>query len=91
MDEPSSGLDASSEMLVFEALARLMEGKTSIIIAHRLSTIRKADVIFVVNDGRIVEHGNHGELLAAGGLYSELYEIQFKQQEEESGALSLES
>ena len=91
MDEPTSGLDASSEMLVFEALGRLMEAKTSIIIAHRLSTIRKADVIFVVNDGRIIERGNHDELLAMGGLYSELYEIQFRKQEEESGVLSLES
>jgi ATP-binding cassette subfamily B protein len=91
MDEPTSGLDASSEMLVFEALGRLMEGKTSIIIAHRLSTIRKADIIFVVSDGRIVERGAHDQLLAAGGLYSELYEIQFRKQEEESGVLSVES
>jgi subfamily B ATP-binding cassette protein MsbA len=59
MDEPSSGLDAASEKLVFEALDRLMEGKTSIVIAHRLSTIRKADVIFVVDAGTIVEHGKH--------------------------------
>ena len=57
LDEPSSGLDAASEKLVFEALDRLMEGKTSIVIAHRLSTIRRADVIFVVNDGSIVERG----------------------------------
>ena len=55
MDEPSSGLDAASEKMVFEALDRLMEGRTSIVIAHRLSTIRKADVIFVVKDGTIVE------------------------------------
>ncbi len=77
LDEPSSGLDAESEKLVFEALDRLMKGKTSIVIAHRLSTIRSADVIFVVQDGRLVETGKHEELAAAGGLYSELYEIQF--------------
>jgi subfamily B ATP-binding cassette protein MsbA len=75
LDEPSSGLDAASEKLVFEALDRLMEGKTSIVIAHRLSTIRRADVIFVVNDGSIVERGNHDDLLKLGGLYAELYHI----------------
>jgi ATP-binding cassette, subfamily B, bacterial len=77
LDEPSSGLDAESEKLVFEALDRLMKGKTSIVIAHRLSTIRSADVIFVVKDGKLVESGTHDQLAAAGGLYSELYEIQF--------------
>lgn len=83
LDEPSSGLDAASEKLVFEALDRLMEGKTSIVIAHRLSTIRKADVIFVVKDGAIIESGNHTELLKLGGLYSELCEIQFHSEERE--------
>ena len=78
LDEASSGLDAASEKLVFEALDRLMEGKTSIVIAHRLSTIRSADLIFVVNDGEIVERGNHGELLRKGGLYAELHELQFR-------------
>ena len=75
LDEPSSGLDAAAEKLVFEALDRLMEGKTSIVIAHRLSTIRRADVIFVVQDGSIVETGNHETLLKQGGLYAELYHI----------------
>ena len=70
LDEPTSGLDAASEKLVFEALDRLMEGKTTIVIAHRLSTIRRADVIFVVNEGTIVEQGKHEELLKAGGLYA---------------------
>jgi ATP-binding cassette, subfamily B, bacterial len=78
LDEPSSGLDAASEKLVFEALDRLMEGKTSIVIAHRLSTIRRASTIFVVQDGSIVERGNHEELLRAGGLYAELHDIQFQ-------------
>ena len=78
MDEPSSGLDASSEKLVFEALDRLMKGKTSIVIAHRLSTIRAADVIFVVKDGRIVERGSHEQLIRSGGVYAELYNLQFQ-------------
>jgi ATP-binding cassette subfamily B protein len=77
LDEPSSGLDAAAEKLVFEALDRLMKGKTSIIIAHRLSTIRRADVIFVVQNGTIVDSGTHDELLHAGGLYAELYDTQF--------------
>ncbi|HYL39601.1 MAG TPA: ABC transporter ATP-binding protein [Bryobacteraceae bacterium] len=78
MDEPSSGLDAASEKLVFEALDRLMQGKTSIVIAHRLSTVRRADVIFVVQAGSIIETGSHAELLRLGGLYAELYNIQFE-------------
>ena len=81
LDEPSSGLDAASEELVFDALNRLMEGKTSIVIAHRLATIRRADVIFVINHGRVVESGTHQELIAQGGLYAEFYEIQFRREE----------
>ena len=77
LDEPSSGLDAASEELVFQALDRLMQGKTSIVIAHRLSTIRRADIIFVLKDGAIVESGKHEELLKAGGVYAALYELQF--------------
>jgi subfamily B ATP-binding cassette protein MsbA len=78
LDEPSSGLDAASEELVFSALNRLMEGKTSIVIAHKLSTIREADIIFVINAGTVVESGTHQELLDRGGLYSEFYKIQFQ-------------
>jgi ATP-binding cassette, subfamily B, bacterial len=77
LDEPSSGLDAESEKLVFEALDRLMKGKTAIVIAHRLSTIRAADVIFVIKNGRLVETGTHDQLKDSGGVYSELYDIQF--------------
>ena len=77
LDEPSSGLDSASEKLVFEAMDRLMEGKTSIVIAHRLSTVRRADVILVMREGRIVETGTHEELLRFGGLYAELYRLQF--------------
>jgi ATP-binding cassette subfamily B protein len=83
LDEPTSGLDAASEKLVFEALDRLMEGRTSIVIAHRLSTIRRADVIFVIKDGSIAEKGTHEELLKAGGLYSELDILQHKTEEDD--------
>ena len=75
MDEPTSGLDAQSERLVFEALDRLMEGKTSIVIAHHLATIQRANVIFVVKDNSLVERGTHEELLAAGRFYKELHDI----------------
>jgi subfamily B ATP-binding cassette protein MsbA len=78
LDEPTSGLDAASEELVFEALGRLMAGRTTIVIAHRLATIRRADVIFVIDHGTIAERGTHDALLAEGGLYSRLYEIQFQ-------------
>jgi len=81
LDEPTSGLDAASEELVFEALGRLMSGRTTIVIAHRLATIRRADVIFVIEHGTIAERGTHDALLANGGLYSQLYEIQFSPQE----------
>ena len=81
LDEPTSGLDPASEKLVFEALDRLMQDKTTIVIAHRLSTIRRADCIFVVQDGAILEQGNHEELLARGGLYSEFYNLQFNTEE----------
>ena len=79
LDEPTSGLDAASEKLVFEALDRLMEGKTTIVVAHRLSTVQRADVIFVVNEGTIVEQGNHRQLLKKGGLYAKLHHLQFKE------------
>jgi len=82
LDEPTSGLDAESEQLVFEALDRLMEGKTSVVIAHRLSTIRRASCIYVVDGGRIVESGSHDELLQReDGVYRKLHDIQFKDQE----------
>jgi subfamily B ATP-binding cassette protein MsbA len=82
LDEPTSALDAKSEELVFEALGRLMAGRTTIVIAHRLATVRRADVIFVIDNGTVVERGTHEALLHAGGLYSHLYEIQFQHEEE---------
>jgi subfamily B ATP-binding cassette protein MsbA len=81
LDEPTSGLDAASEELVFEALGRLMSGRTTIVIAHRLATVRRADVIFVIENGTIAERGTHDKLLTTGGLYSRLYEIQFRHEE----------
>ena len=81
LDEPTSGLDAVSEKLVFEALDRLMENKTTIVIAHRLSTVRRADVIYVVDEGGIVEQGQHAALLKGGGLYAKLHRLQFKSEE----------
>ncbi len=77
LDEPTSGLDARSEKAVFQALDRLMRGKTCIVIAHHLFTVRNADVIFVVKDHQLKERGTHDELLAAGGFYAELHGIQF--------------
>jgi len=87
LDEPSSGLDAASEKLVFEALDRLMQNRTTIVIAHRLSTIRRANVIYAVKDGEIVEHGTHDELIKTGGVYACLHESQFSR-EESSESLS---
>jgi ATP-binding cassette subfamily B protein len=80
LDEATSHLDSESELLIQEALKRVMAGRTSIVIAHRLSTILAADIILVLDRGRIVEHGTHHELLALGGLYANLYETQFSRE-----------
>ena len=77
LDEATANVDTVTEGLIQDALERLMRGRTAIVIAHRLSTIRHADIICVVDDGRIVEQGRHEDLLAAGGLYKDLYERQF--------------
>ncbi|MFQ5473481.1 MAG: ABC transporter ATP-binding protein, partial [Dehalococcoidia bacterium] len=77
LDEATSSLDSQSEALIQTALKHVMRGRTSLVIAHRLSTILAADVILVMDDGRLVERGTHSELLAAGGLYAALYETQF--------------
>ena len=85
LDEVSTGLDAQAEELVFEALARLMGGRTTVVVAHRLATIRNADRIHVLDAGTIVESGTHAELVARQGLYSRLHEIQLR--EEDRGAV----
>jgi len=87
LDEPSSGLDAAAEKVVFDALENLMAGRTSIVIAHRLATVRRANAIFVIDEGRVAEQGSHAELLETGGLYSQLYDLQFKGEEESSREL----
>ncbi len=78
LDEATSSLDSESEATVQEALDRLMEGRTTLVIAHRLSTVRNADRLAVIDGGRIVQEGNHDELMVEGGLYSDLYHLQFR-------------
>jgi len=81
LDEATAHLDSESEAAVQRALKTALAGRTSLVIAHRLSTIREADQILVIDEGRVLEHGRHEELLAAGGLYAELYRTQFASQE----------
>ena len=81
LDEATAHLDSESEVAVQAALDTALAGRTSVVIAHRLSTVRRADQILVVDGGRIVERGTHGQLLATGGLYAELYRTQFADQE----------
>jgi ABC-type multidrug transport system fused ATPase/permease subunit len=78
LDEATSALDAQSESAVAEALSKAARGRTTLIIAHRLATIRAADHILVMDQGRVVEEGRHDALIAANGLYSRLYQLQFK-------------
>ncbi|MCK4428592.1 MAG: hypothetical protein KAW16_08930, partial [candidate division Zixibacteria bacterium] len=77
-DEATSSLDTESEALVQEAIDRLMKGRTVFVIAHRLSTIQNADKIVVLDDGKIIQMGNHNTLVQKEGLYKRLYEMQFK-------------
>jgi len=77
LDEPTSALDAESEAVIKRALAALSKGRTTLVIAHRLATIREADMIVVLDQGRVAETGSHDELLAKGGIYAELFRLQF--------------
>ena len=79
LDEATSALDNTTEVLIQEALDELCRGRTTLVVAHRLSTIRGADTIAVVTDGRVTEEGTHDELIAAGGLYRDLYALQFRE------------
>jgi ATP-binding cassette subfamily B protein len=86
LDEATAHLDSESELAVQRALGAALDGRTSLVIAHRLSTVLHADKILVIDAGRVVEAGTHGELLAAGGLYAELYRTQFLRQAVPDGA-----
>lgn len=88
LDEATSALDAESERLVQKAIANLVRNRTTIVIAHRLSTVRRANLIVVMEGGRIIETGTHAELLARGGQYKRLYELQFADEEEELAGIS---
>ncbi|HET8677059.1 MAG TPA: ATP-binding cassette domain-containing protein, partial [Blastocatellia bacterium] len=80
LDEATSALDTQSERLVQRALANLMKGRTTIVIAHRLTTIHSADKIVVLDRGRVIDQGSHKELMSRGGIYRDLYELQFSDQ-----------
>jgi len=80
LDDSTSSVDTQTEKLIQEALDHLMEGRTTFVIAHRLATVRRADLILVMADGRIVQRGRQAELLAQGGLYREIYDLQLSQQ-----------
>jgi ATP-binding cassette subfamily B protein len=77
LDEATSNIDTRTEIYIQKAFARLMEGRTSFVVAHRLSTIKESDIILVMNNGKIIEQGNHEELLEKGGFYAQLYNSQF--------------
>jgi ATP-binding cassette subfamily B protein len=85
LDEATSSIDTRTEILIQKAMDALMKGRTSFIIAHRLSTIKNADLILVLRNGDIVEQGNHGELLSAGGFYAEMYNSQFERRAIKNG------
>ena len=78
LDEATSSIDTRTEIRIQRAFAKMMKGRTSFVVAHRLSTIKESDVILVMKDGKIIEKGNHEQLLAAGGFYKKLWSSQFE-------------
>ena len=78
LDEATSSIDTRTEIKIQQAFAKMMEGRTSFIVAHRLSTIREADIILVMENGKIIEQGNHEELLRKQGFYAKLYNSQYE-------------
>jgi ATP-binding cassette subfamily B protein len=93
LDDSTSSVDTQTERLIQQALAHLMQGRTTFVIAHRLSTVHRADLILVLDGGRIVERGTHRQLLASDGPYRQIYELQLRDQEqfhEEMEALQAE-
>ena len=84
LDEATSSVDTQTEGLIQEALSELLKNRTALIVAHRLSTIKHANRILVVHNGEIREEGNHEELLASGGLYARLYDLQYRFQERDT-------
>ncbi len=82
LDDSTSSVDVETERLIHQAMAEVVKGRTTFVIAHRLSTVRQADLILVLGDGKIVEHGTHQELVNQGGIYQEIYELQLRPQEE---------
>jgi ATP-binding cassette subfamily B multidrug efflux pump len=82
LDDSTSSVDTQTEYLIQQALDRMMVGRTTFVIAHRLSTVKRADLILVMDDGRIVERGAHRDLLAQDGLYRQIYELQLRDQEQ---------
>ena len=85
LDEATAHLDSETELLIQQALAEALTGRTALVIAHRLSTIQAADQILVIDDGRIVERGTHAELVSREGLYRELYLTQYSRTVTETG------
>ena len=89
LDDATSSVDVETERLIHQAMLAVMRGRTTFVIAHRLSTVREADLILVLQDGKIVEQGTHQTLLAQRGLYQDIYELQFRPQEERLLAASI--
>ena len=83
LDEATSSVDPYMELVIQEGLEKLLKNRTALIIAHRLSTVRNADNIIVLSQGQVVEEGTHGELMAKGGLYNQLYTLQFRDEDEQ--------